>query len=342
MTPLVPSCVDLRDFPFMPMEFGRLFASDTWTLSNDAEKVAAITLWGKSWAQVPAGSLPDDDRLLAAHSGAGPRWKRVKDMALRGWRKCDDGRLYHPVVCAKALEAWLEKLSSRLSSGAGNAKRWGIEFDPSEIEEQIRDARRMLLALNPQSRTLTKKKPPGIPSGSKKHPAGNADGIPPGVPLGSQETGTGTGILKARAEAEARSVNLASAGDLAEAPTDPPAATPADLACIAMRQAGAIRVNPSHPKLLAGLAEGGTPAMYGDAVREAIEAGKGEPFAYAIATVRSRLREAAQPGSGETHAIRTRSRNASVVERIENSIRERREREAGTVIEGTLVERDAG
>ena len=74
--PIVLAGLDLTSFDFMPVEWARLLASDTWLLSNDAEKVAAITLWGRSWAQVPAGSLPSDERLLASLSGAGPRWKR--------------------------------------------------------------------------------------------------------------------------------------------------------------------------------------------------------------------------------------------------------------------------
>ena len=48
--------------------------------------------------------------------------------------KCDDGRLYHPVVAEFALGAWLEKLARRLSSGAGNAKRWGQEFDSAPVK----------------------------------------------------------------------------------------------------------------------------------------------------------------------------------------------------------------
>lgn len=190
--PLIPAKVNLQDFPYMPFEFERLFRSDTWALSNDAEKVAAITLWGKSWAQEPTGSLPSDDRILASTniSGTGARWKRVKPMALRGWVLCDDGRYYHPIVCEKALEGWLEKLSKRLSSGAGNAKRWGVEFDPAEIEAHIAEARSFLLALNPDSRYLTRKRPPGLPTGSKKHPTGSPVGSPGHIPSGSQETGT--------------------------------------------------------------------------------------------------------------------------------------------------------
>lgn len=286
-SPLVPAGIDLTDFAFMPFEFGRLFNSDTWSLSNDAEKVAAITLWGKSWSQKPAGSLPADDRLLAALSGMGPRWKRVKEMALRGWIACDDGRLYHPVVCVKALEAWLEKLSSRLSSGAGNAKRWGLEFDPSDIEAAITEARSFLSALDPQSRHLTKRRPPGVPSGSKKNPTGNPESVPSGVPSGSQETGTGTGNKDQEHKTAPH----------APSPPDPPAspASPSEAgrACLLLRQAGCTRVNPSHPDLLDALAEGVTPEAIRDTYAEKPDATN--PFAWAIATARARHAEGPKP-----------------------------------------------
>ncbi len=112
--PLVAAEVDLRDFREMPLEFERLLASDTWVLGNPEEKVAAFHLWCKSWHQVPAGSLPDDDRLLAHLSGSGPRWKKLRNHALRGWVKCTDGRFYHPVVAEKAQKAWGAKLDRRM------------------------------------------------------------------------------------------------------------------------------------------------------------------------------------------------------------------------------------
>lgn len=280
--PLVPADVDLTDFAFMPFEFGRLFKSETWILSNDAEKVAALTLWGKSWTEVPAGSIPDDDRMLAHLSGAGPRWKRLKAMALRGWVRADDGRMYHPVVCEKVLEAWYEKLSQRLSSGAGNAKRWGIDFDPSDIEAQIIETRRLLKALNPDSRMLSKRKPPAIPPGSRNDPTGIPCRNPPGIPSGSQETGTETEIHQEQEQKHARI-------DSSETPATPTRSTDAARACLLLRQAGCARVNPGHPDLLAALAEGVTPEALRDTYAEKPNAAN--PFAWAIATARGRHAE---------------------------------------------------
>lgn len=204
--PLVPPSCDLRDFLFTPVEFQRLFSSETWLLSNDAEKIAAITLWGVCWTQVPAGSIPSDDRLLAHLSSAGARWKRVKGMALRGWVLCDDGRYYHPVMCEKVLEAWLEKITARTTSAAGNLKRWGAQADMLAIAEEYREVRRLLGELNPKSRSLQKSIPKGLLEAMQdavsvsrrdsvmepaSHPGGMPDGLPAGVPSGSQGTGTG-------------------------------------------------------------------------------------------------------------------------------------------------------
>lgn len=123
--PLTPADCDLRGLPFMPVDLVRLFDSDIYALSSGEEFKAAFTLWGKAFLQVPAGSLPDDDRVLAHLSGAGARWKRVKDMALKGFVKCSDGRLYHPVVCDKAREAWSHRLRQRERA----AKRWQSRGD---------------------------------------------------------------------------------------------------------------------------------------------------------------------------------------------------------------------
>lgn len=120
--PLTPPECDLRGMPYMPLDLVRLFDSDFYALSSGDEFKAALTLWGKSFYQIPAASLPDDERLLAYLSGA-RRWGAVKDMALRGWIKCADGRLYHPIVAEKAAEAWAARLARRARTEAARAAR---------------------------------------------------------------------------------------------------------------------------------------------------------------------------------------------------------------------------
>jgi hypothetical protein len=164
-SPLTPADCDLRDFPFIPLDVKRLLTSETWILGTGDERSAAIALWLESWHQVPAASLPDNDRMLE-HLSQSKSWKKVKEHALRGWSRCSDSRLYHPVVAEKALEAWVEKLLNSLSGSTGNAKRWGIAIDTDGIAARVVEASKLLANIAPQSKTLRKKQVLSIASGS--------------------------------------------------------------------------------------------------------------------------------------------------------------------------------
>jgi uncharacterized protein YdaU (DUF1376 family) len=76
-------------------------------------------------------------------------------------------------------------------------------------------------------------------------------------------------------------------------PASVPNGTEAGRACLLLRQAGCTRVNPSRPELIAALAEGVTPEALVDTYREHPDAAN--PFAWAIATARSRHAEGAKP-----------------------------------------------
>ena len=165
-TPLTPARCNLQDFPYMPLDVRRLLTSETWILGTGDERAAAMCMWLESWHQIPAASLPNNPRMLAHLSQAGAKWNKVKDQALRGWIACGDGRLYHPVVAAKALEAWIEKLLNSITGAAGNSKRWEIEIDTGKARADAREAIALLRALAPQSKSLKKKAVLGIETGS--------------------------------------------------------------------------------------------------------------------------------------------------------------------------------
>lgn len=195
--PLTPPDCDLTDFARMMIDIPRLRGSDFDATPNDAAWRAGLNLWMSSWHQVPAASLSDDDVILTKAAGLGRdlrSWRKIKAEAIRGWIKCDDGLLYHPVVAEYALEAWLEKLAQALSSGAGNAKRWKVDFDPAPIEADIDRTATMLRALNPKSKALTKIER----RRSRPLPGATPDGTPEpsrrdneNIPTGSQEEGEG-------------------------------------------------------------------------------------------------------------------------------------------------------
>lgn len=235
--PLTPADCDLRDFGFMPIEPGRLFGSEFHALADDAAWRAGVTLWLKAWHQVPAGSLPADDTALTRLAELGrdrDAWAAVRAAALRGWIECSDGRLYHPVVAEKALEAWIEKLLQRSSSAAGNAKRWGAEADTAGNDARIERAAALLFVLAPQSRCLPKlarrqvRRATQPRSGKTPHPGGGSrqsrrthTGSPDAVPVGSQGTvkGQGQGLTPFPRNADALSAVM-KAGGMIRHPTD--------------------------------------------------------------------------------------------------------------------------
>lgn len=81
-----------------------------------------------------------------------------------------------------------------------------------------------------------------------------------------------------------------------------PASEPATLAgraCLALKAAGVQGVNPSHPQLAELLSTGVTPKQLGDLAQELAEARGGAPkFAYVLATMAGRLRDAAAASAG--------------------------------------------
>lgn len=127
--PLVPPDCDLRDFAFMPLDVARLRDSDLAANETPEACWAAVLLWATAWHQVPAGSIPDDEMWIAKHAGYAQRgkiakeWKEVRDGALHKWIVCQDGRLYHPVIAEKALEAWDSKLRRRWASECARIKK---------------------------------------------------------------------------------------------------------------------------------------------------------------------------------------------------------------------------
>jgi hypothetical protein len=139
-TPLTPSECDLRDFPFMPLDVVRLRDSDISALSNGDEFRCAVLLWCASWHQVPAASLPDDDKILCQLAGFGrvvKEWQKVREGSLRGWVKCSDSRLYHPVVAEKAIEAWNSRVKYR-EAKEQDRQRKAEERARRKAEEQAR------------------------------------------------------------------------------------------------------------------------------------------------------------------------------------------------------------
>lgn len=204
--PLTPAGCDLRDFPRLMIDIPRLFAS-SFNATASRKPLAWMVghkLWYRSWHQLPAGSLPNDDDELCHLAELGfdtKSFAQIKTLAMRGWVECSDGRLYHPVVSEAALEGWQEKLRQRLASGKGNETRWGVAFDPHETADDLRQLITCLSQLNPQSRAILKAKKSlagiagDVPQGSKSGPSGKVSASHRDMEkadISSLETGTET------------------------------------------------------------------------------------------------------------------------------------------------------
>lgn len=210
--PLTPPDADLQDFPFMPLHVARLRDSD---LASEVDPEAcwyAVLLWAASWHQLPAGSLPDNDAVLTRLIGLGRdlrTFAKHKAGAMRGFVRCADGRLYHPVVAEQVVAAWSGKLQQRWRSECARIKKANqrnATNDPTPTYEQF------LVSLPsghhvlgdtyscPERQTVVVPEDKGVMS----------PGCPPVSTVQEKETGTGTVI-----ELEA----TASVGSAAPKPT---------------------------------------------------------------------------------------------------------------------------
>jgi len=83
--------------------------SDTWALASQTSRPWLLMLWAVAWEQVPCGSLPNDDELIAARLGIDVEsFSEMKRVLLRNWWLAEDGRFYHDVMVSR-VNAMLEK-----------------------------------------------------------------------------------------------------------------------------------------------------------------------------------------------------------------------------------------
>lgn len=88
------------------LDLEQISQSDTWVLASPEIRPWLLMLWSVSWQQVPCGSLPSDEAIIAARIGMKPAaFAKHKAILLRGWKPAEDGRLYHPAMTKRVLSA---------------------------------------------------------------------------------------------------------------------------------------------------------------------------------------------------------------------------------------------
>lgn len=248
--PLTPPDCDLRDFAFMPLDVLRLRDSDLAVKADGESFRCAVLLWCASWHQVPAASLPDDDDVLAQLAGFGrvtKEWLRHRDGALRGWVKCADGRLYHPVVAEKAAEAWRAKMIQRWKTECARIKKHNQRH---ETNVHVPDLDEWLSLGCPQGQPIAV---PGTKKHVPKDTGSGPEGHPPSVPRETHSKGQGEGQGQGQGQylkEEMDSARATDSGDNAGSdggylPDPTPHGTMAKL----LRAQGLADANPGNPTL---------------------------------------------------------------------------------------------
>ncbi len=147
-----------------------------------------LKLWWCAWKQYPAGSLPNDDRVLAQLAGyemAPKAWAKIRSATLRGWVICSDQLLYHPVVSELAIKAMGKREGKAETENAktDRQRRW---------RERLRDLSNKLreLGVTPPRgaslETLERLLVDASPSTNTSTVDGCSDGVEIGITL--QET----------------------------------------------------------------------------------------------------------------------------------------------------------
>ncbi|MEB8475015.1 hypothetical protein OWA11_07135, partial [Acidithiobacillus ferriphilus] len=85
LEPLTPPDTDIRAVPWFKLDMLKLGHSEFLQIASNEELGAAVKLWMFAIHQVPAGSLPNNEVVLAQAAGYDHRkkaWQRVRGMAL--------------------------------------------------------------------------------------------------------------------------------------------------------------------------------------------------------------------------------------------------------------------
>ncbi len=124
--PLTPPDADLTGFEWAEFNSNRMQRSDLWLESTGDEFKAWFALWMYAQGEVPAGTLPNNERRMAsivASCGVFD-WNAVKQMALHGWVLCSDNRYYHPVIAEAVSRAWSKRKEfNQIRENANDRKR---------------------------------------------------------------------------------------------------------------------------------------------------------------------------------------------------------------------------
>lgn len=161
------------------LDYEQIEQSDTWDLAGAEVRPWLLMMWLTAWRQVPAGSMPVDEGVIAAKLGMPAKaWAKHRAVLLRGWWKASDGRLYHPTLAKRVYEM----MGRRRSDSDRKARERARKLSESAGNDT---------GITPESRVT----PPGLP------PESSTDNR---LPNTSTEEGKVSGVHTEKARARRR------------------------------------------------------------------------------------------------------------------------------------------
>lgn len=133
--------LDVRHLPYMPLQIERLRKSKSWLRCKRRPELAfyLLNLWMRAWHEVPAGSIEDDDVVLAdAALCTDEVWMNVKSDVMHGWQKCGD-RYIHPVVVELAQIALDTVRKNKGRTAAARRARGQYNEDDRPATDDVTD-----------------------------------------------------------------------------------------------------------------------------------------------------------------------------------------------------------
>jgi hypothetical protein len=87
------------------LDYEQIEQSSTWSVAKPAARPWLLMMWMLAWKQVPCGSWPADEEVIAGALGIDEeQWALHRKALMRGWTEADDGRLYHPTITKRVIE----------------------------------------------------------------------------------------------------------------------------------------------------------------------------------------------------------------------------------------------
>lgn len=283
--PLIPAHIDLRGLEYMPLMGARLFSSDFELEATDAEFRAGVRLWWASWNQVPAGSLPTSDRSLAKLAGFGDevaKWRKVKERALWGFVACNDGRLYHAILCEQALIAWEKRVDEQAKRKAENERKARERAERSRMFEQLR-----AVGVTPRW---------NVPTAELRQLVTQhvTDAVTPPVTRTVTPNVTAKTVRDETVHKDSSPAHAKSTSNSDGASEGPFAPTLAGQVGLAVKAAGVdpTTINLSDVRLAEMLRQGATPDEFAGLAREAVAKGIGGAWAWVLKVLPERRKQA--------------------------------------------------